>query len=133
MREFSLIVLAIFVAAWCHPVVQGHHVINGPEPHVHGEHHDHSAEVFHDVVSPVSVTDEHQSPDPHGHSVHAHYSTAIFRNAAALTVAPIPVLGIAAPVQCWSDTGPSGLAVKRGLSLQNPLKPTGLLTTILRR
>jgi len=133
MREFSLIVLAIFVAAWSHTAIQYHHVNDGPKPHVHEEHHDHSTDVFHDVVSSGSVIEDHQPTDPHGHSVHSHSSNATFRNAASPIVAPAPILAIAAPTQCWTALGLSGLTVKRGLRSPNPLKPTGLLTTILRR
>jgi hypothetical protein len=134
MRESSLIVLAIFVVAWGHTAIQDHHVNDGPRPHVHDEHHDHAAEVWHDVVSSAPIIDDTQStPNSHDPVLHAHYSNATIRNATPLINAPIPVLGIVAPIQCWVAPGLSGLAVKRGLSSPNPLKPTGLLTTILRR
>jgi len=135
MRVIYTIVLAIFVASWCHTVAQVHDVSEGSKLHVHDEHHDHSPEVSQEGLPSVRVLAEARdsNSDPHEHTAHAHFSTTVFRNTAPFKVAPVPVTGILTLIQSWNDTSPKGLTVPRRFEFSDPLKPTGLLTTVLRR
>jgi len=135
MRVISTIVLTIFVASWSHTIAQVHDVSEGSKLHVHDEHHDHSLEVSQEGPPSVRILAEERdsNSDRHEHNAHAHFSTTIFRNTTPFKVAPVPATGILTLIQSWSDTSPKGLTVPRGFEFSDPLKPIGLLTTVLRR
>lgn len=135
MRVISTIVLAIFLTAWSHTVIQSHDAFEASVLHVHDEHHDHDAEDAHEEASSHSEVAYQSGPDSdeHPHGAHVHFSNTSVRNTDSFKVSPAPLTGILFLLKSWIGTDPTGLKVNGESHLPDSLQPTGLLTTVLRR